>query len=208
MPRSASTTKHALPGVGRNFRDHYAVRFSALVKGSGSLNERSRGLRLVGEVVRYAFTRKGLLASSPSHAGGYFKTRPGLETPDMQLYFAPASYGGGGYGTAKLDTVPGMTLGASQLRPDSTGHVKAVSADPTAKPEIQPNYLAVQTDRDALLMAMKYLRRLLATSPLARSCDPRELPRAGRADRRAADGPRAGHRLDDLSSGGNLQTGH
>ena len=86
----------------------------------------------------------------------------------MQLYFAPASYGGGGYGTAKLDTVPGMTLGASQLRPESTGHVKAVSADPTAKPEIQPNYLAVQTDRDALLAAMKYLRRLLATPPL---CD-------------------------------------
>jgi choline dehydrogenase len=159
--------KHALPGVGRNLRDHYAVRFSALVKGAGSLNERSHGLRLVGEVLRYALTRKGLLASSPSHAGGYFRTRPGLETPDMQLYFAPASYGGGRYGTTVLDTVPGMTLGASQLRPESTGHVKALSADPTAKPEIQPNYLAVQTDRDALLAAMKYLRKLLATPPLS-----------------------------------------
>ena len=82
------------------------MRFSALVKGSGSLNERSHGLRLVGEVVRYAFTRKGLLASSPSHAGGYFKTRPGLETPDMQLYFAPASYGGGGYGTPSSTPCP------------------------------------------------------------------------------------------------------
>ncbi len=159
--------KHALPGVGRNFRDHYAVRVSALVKGAGSLNERSRGLRLVGEVFRYALTRKGLLASSPSHAGGYFRTRPGLETPDMQLYFAPASYGAGRYGTTVLDTVPGMTLGASQLRPESTGHVKALSADPAAKPEIQPNYLAVQADRDALLAAMKYLRRLLATPPLS-----------------------------------------
>ena len=159
--------KHALSGVGGNFRDHYAVRVSALVKGSGSLNERSRGLPLVGEVLRYAFTRKGLLASSPSHAGGYYRTRPGLETPDMQLYFAPASYGAGRYGTAELDTVPGMTLGASQLRPESTGHVKALSADPTAKPEIQPNYLAVQSDRDALLSAMKYLRQLLATPPLS-----------------------------------------
>ena len=56
-----------------------------------------------------AFTRKGLLTTAPSHAGGYFKTRPGLETPDMQLYFAPASYGGGRYGTTMLDTVPGMT---------------------------------------------------------------------------------------------------
>ena len=159
--------KHALPGVGRNFRDHYAVRVSALVKGAGSLNERSRGLRLVGEVVRYAFTRKGLLASSPSHAGGYMKTRPGLETPDMQLYFAPASYLPGRYGTSALDSVPGMTLGAAQLRPESTGHVKALSADPAAKPEIQPNYLATQHDRDALLAAMKYLRRLLATPPLS-----------------------------------------
>jgi choline dehydrogenase len=158
--------KHALPGVGRNFRDHYAVRVSALVKGAGSLNEKSRGLPLVAEVLRYAFTRKGLLTTAPSHAGGYFKTRPGLATPDMQLYFAPASYMPGRYGTSELDRVPGMTLGCSQLRPESTGHVKALSADPTAKPEIQPNYLAVQHDRDALLAAMKYLRKLLATPPL------------------------------------------
>ncbi|MFM7305485.1 MAG: GMC family oxidoreductase, partial [Alphaproteobacteria bacterium] len=59
---------HALPGVGKNLRDHYAVRVSALVKGAGSLNERSRGLRLAMEVLRYAFSRKGLLTASPSHA--------------------------------------------------------------------------------------------------------------------------------------------
>jgi choline dehydrogenase len=157
----------ALPGVGRNFRDHYAARVSALVKGAGSLNERSHGVRLVGEVIRYAFTRKGLLAASPSHAGGYLRTRPGLETPDMQLYFAPASYAPGRYGTSDLDTQPGMTLGCSQLRPESIGHVKALSADPAAKPEIQPNYLADPIDRDALLAALKYLRKLLATPPLA-----------------------------------------
>ncbi|TWT14028.1 GMC family oxidoreductase [Reyranella sp. CPCC 100927] len=167
---------HALPGVGRNFRDHYAVRVSALVKGAGSLNERSHGLRLVGEVIRYAINRKGLLAASPSHAGGYVKTRPGLETPDMQLYFAPASYAGGRYGTAVLDTRPGMTLGASQLRPESTGHVKALSADAAAKPEIQPNYLADQIDRDALLAAMKYLRKLLATKPLVDYVDHENFP--------------------------------
>ena len=58
----------------------------------------------------------------------------------MQLYFAPASYAPGSYGTSVLDSVPGMTLGCSQLRPESTGHVKALSSDPAAKPEIQPNY--------------------------------------------------------------------
>ncbi len=158
---------HALPGTGKNLRDHYAVRVSALVKGAGSLNERSRGLRLLGEVVRYAVNRTGLLTASPSHAGGYMKTREGLETPDMQLYFAPASYAAGAYGVTELDTKPGMTLGCSQLRPESKGWLKALSADARVKPEIQPNYLAAQMDRDALLAAMKYLRQLLHTKPLA-----------------------------------------
>jgi choline dehydrogenase len=85
----------------------------------------------------------------------------------MQLYFAPASYAPGRYGTSDLDTQPGMTLGCSQLRPESIGHVKALSADPAAKPEIQPNYLADPIDREALLAALKYLRKLLATRPLA-----------------------------------------
>jgi choline dehydrogenase len=121
----------------------------------------------VAEVLRYAISRKGLLTASPSHAGGYMKTREGLETPDMQLYFAPASYPAGKYGVVELDTVPGMTLGCSQLRPESRGWLKALSSDPRAKPEIQPNYLADPMDRDALLAAMKYLRRLLQTRPLA-----------------------------------------
>ena len=167
---------HALPGVGRNFRDHYAARVSAQVKGAGTLNERSKGLRLVGEVIRYAVSRKGLLTASPSHAGGYYKTREGLETPDMQLYFAPASYAPGQYGVSALDSNPGMTLGCSQLRPQSKGHLKAVSADPAVKPEIQPNYLADQMDRDALLAAMKYLRKLLATRPLADFVDHENFP--------------------------------
>ncbi len=159
--------KHALPGVGRNLRDHYAVRVSALVKGAGSLNEKSRGLPLVGEVLRYAFTRKGLLTAAPSHAGGYFKTRPGpRHTRHAALFCAGELHARTlwHFGTRPR---AGMTLGVSQLRRESTGHVKATTADPTAKPEIQPNFLAVQTRRDALLAAMKYLRKLLATPPLS-----------------------------------------
>ena len=97
----------------------------------------------------------------------------------MQLYFAPASYAPGSYGTSVLDSVPGMTLGCSQLRPESTGHVKALSSDPVAKPEIQPNYLAVQHDRDALLAAMKYLRKLINTSPLKEHVVEENLPGPG-----------------------------
>ena len=201
-------TKHALPGVGRNLRDHYAIRISALVKGAGSLNERSHGLRLVGEVVRYAITRKGLLATSPSHAGGYLKTRPGLETPDMQLYFAPASYGGGGYGTTALDTVPGMTLGAAQLRPESKGHVKALAADPDRQAR-DPAQLPRGAERSRCPAGGNEIpAQAFGHATAGRPCDPRELPRPRRADRRAVDGPCPRHRLDDLSSGRHLQARH
>ena len=43
--------KHALPGVGENLRDHYAPRFVARVKNIETINERLRGLKLVGEVL-------------------------------------------------------------------------------------------------------------------------------------------------------------
>ena len=69
-----------------------------------------------------------------------------------------------------------MTLGCSQLRPESKGHLKAISSDPLVKPEIQPNYLADQMDRDALLAAMKYLRRLLQTRPLVDFVDHENFP--------------------------------
>ena len=52
---------HALPGVGKHFQDHFLVRVSCDVQGIASMNERSRGLRLAGEVMRYVLTGRGLL---------------------------------------------------------------------------------------------------------------------------------------------------
>src|SRR4029453_1903092 len=46
--------RHALAGVGENLRDHYAPRFTVRVKNIDTINERARGLKLVGEVIRYA----------------------------------------------------------------------------------------------------------------------------------------------------------
>src|SRR5262249_49490067 len=49
---------HALAGVGENLRDHYAPRFVARVKNIDTINERSRGLKLAGEIAKWVFTRK------------------------------------------------------------------------------------------------------------------------------------------------------
>lgn len=167
---------HQLPGVGRNLRDHYAVRMAYRVTGARTLNERARGLPLLAEIVRYALFRRGLLATSPAHGGGFARTRPELATPDIQYFFAPASYEGGRTGRAPLEKAPGMTCGCSQLRPESRGWVRALSPDPAAPPEIQPNYLADPLDQATLVAGMRLARRIFAAPPLARHVVRESLP--------------------------------
>jgi choline dehydrogenase len=167
---------HHLPGVGESLRDHYAVRLAWRVQGAPTLNERARGLALLCEVLRYAVARRGLLAMSPAHAGAFLRTRPELATPDMQLFFSPASFEGGRSGQAPLERLPGMTCGCSQLRPESRGWVRAASADPSAPPEIQPNYLADPIDQQTIVAGRRAVRQIFAAPALARFCAAEILP--------------------------------
>jgi choline dehydrogenase len=168
--------KHALAGVGENLRDHYAPRFVARVKGAETINEKSHGLKLVGEVLKYAIARKGILALNPTLIYVFWKSDERVDNYDLQLTFTPASYKEGVQST--LDDFPGMTIASWQQRPDSTGYVRARSSDPFEHPIIQPNYLAVESDRRVLLAGMKLARRLLASPALSKYYDREEFPGA------------------------------
>jgi choline dehydrogenase len=166
--------KHALAGVGENLRDHYAPRFVARVKNAESINERARGIRLVGEVLKWATTRKGILALNPTLIYVFWKSDERVDNFDLQLTFTPASYKEGVQ--SRLDDYPGMTVASWQQRPDSTGYIRARSADPFEHPVIQPNYLKEESDRRVLLAGMKLARRLLASKPLSPYYDHEEFP--------------------------------
>ncbi|HTW68315.1 MAG TPA: GMC family oxidoreductase N-terminal domain-containing protein [Acetobacteraceae bacterium] len=165
---------HELAGVGENFRDHYSVRFVARVKGIRTMNELSRGLSLAGQIARWAAGRPSILALSPSLVHWFWKSDDTLDFADLQGVFSPASYKEGFVGL--LDDYPGMTCGVWPHRPESTGYVRARSADPFEDPVIQPNYLAHQTDRAVLLAGMKLARRLLRSPALAAWFDHESLP--------------------------------
>ena len=166
--------KHELPGVGENLRDHYAPRFVARVKDAETINEKSHGLRLVGEVLKYAVARKGILALNPTLIYVFWKSDPNVDNYDLQFTFTPASYKEGVQST--LDDFPGMTIASWQQRPDSIGYVRAKSADPFAAPIIQPNYLAAESDRRVLLAGMKIARKLISSPPLQKYYDREEFP--------------------------------
>lgn len=157
---------HELAGVGNNYIDHFATRMNWRVKLPVTLNELTRGWRLGAAVAQYFLTRKGILTFGTGLAHGFVKTRPELETPDVQYFFMHASYANAG--ERKLDKEPGMTIGVTQLRPDSRGSIHIKSPDPFTPPAIRPNFLATRTDQESLIGGMRIARQIVDQSAMDR----------------------------------------
>ena len=160
----------AAPGVGANLQDHYVCSVQYRLKNCVSVNELSRGWRLVREAARYATMRKGLLTMSAAHVQAYVRTRPGLDGPDAQFHILPATVDVEKYTTSQvweLEKLPGITFAACQLRPESRGTIHVKSADPFAPPAIRPNYLSTRLDRDTLVAGLRWGRRIAAQQALS-----------------------------------------
>ncbi len=156
--------RHELPGVGESLRDHYTTRMNWRVRNARTLNEQSRGWRLGLEVLKYGVTRRGILTYTAGIVHGFVRSRPELETPDVQFHGAHASYA-----TAAdrvLDTEPGMTIAVCQLRPESRGSIHIRDNRPGSEPAIKPNFLADVIDRAALIAGMRIARDVVAQSAL------------------------------------------
>ncbi len=166
---------HELKGVGSNFRDHYASRIVMRAKsGVVTMNQLAKGVRLAGEVFRWARKKPSILATVPSHVYVFWKSFEGLDAPDLQCVFTPGSYVEGK--VYVLDDMPGVTAGAWQHRPESSGWVKARSADVFDDPDINPNYLSDPNDRRVHLGGIRLIRRLLNTPEIGRFLEGETLP--------------------------------
>ncbi|HWL81001.1 MAG TPA: choline dehydrogenase [Roseomonas sp.] len=156
---------HALPGVGRNYRDHFCTRMNWRVTQPITLNEMTRGWRLAKAVAQYFLTRKGILTLGTGLAHGFVRTRPELATPDVQYFFMHASYANAA--DRVLDKLPGMTIGVTQLRPESRGTIHLRSPDPRQPPAIRPNFLASPLDQETMVRGMQVARRIMAQPAIA-----------------------------------------
>jgi choline dehydrogenase len=153
-----------LRGVSKNMQHHYVARVSYPIVGARTANERSRGLPLAGEVMRWLFTGKGMLPYSPSIVAASAKMLEEWAIPDMQVTFAPGRFKGGQIG--EFEETPGLSVGAWQMPPLSRGYVEAKSNRPGDAPGINPRYLSEETDRRAIVGGLRLARRMFAAPPL------------------------------------------
>jgi choline dehydrogenase len=124
--------------------------------------------------MKYVLAGAGPLSKSINHGGGFFRTSPDLARPNMQLYmqaFSTLIPREGERPILTPDPFPGMSIGLSNCRPTSRGHIRLRSSDPFAHPVITANAFSTNHDVQEMLLAVKYLRHLAAQPPLARLID-------------------------------------
>ncbi len=157
--------RHALPAVGENFRDHINARIQWRVNAPGvSYNEMARGLGLVGQAWKYLTAGGGFFSLPSAPLLAFLKTRPELETPDVQMHLVP--YAIKDPKRRKLQPFPGMTVACYQLRPESLGSIHIRSANPHADPAIRFNFLADPIDQRAMVDGFHMMRRIVAAAPM------------------------------------------
>jgi choline dehydrogenase len=172
-----------LPGVGANLQDHYVIGMLYRLKaGIVSVNELSKGMRMVGETIKYLMQRKGLLTLSAAHIAAFCKSRPDLAGPDIQFHILPATMDMQKLTTEQktvLEDQPGLTIAPCQMRPESRGTIRIKSSDPTEYPAIQPNYLSDPLDQEVAVAGLKWGRRIAGQPALTPYIDHEMSPGPG-----------------------------
>jgi len=154
-----------LPGVGENLQDHidYIINRRCPSVDLFGISP-GGGLRLAREMLRYRKERRGMLASNFAETGGFIKTLPDLDEPDVQLHFVVGMVDNH---NRSLHLGHGYSLHACVLRPRSRGRVTLQSVDMRDAPVIDPAFFADLDDLETLTRGFKAMRRLLAAPAFA-----------------------------------------
>jgi choline dehydrogenase len=165
---------HDLPDVGRNLQDHLDITILARANsrlpigiGLGALP------RSVAALIAYIRRGEGFFTSNVAEAGGFARSDPRLDRPNLQFHFLPVLLRDHG---RKTMLGYGFTLHVCDLYPKSRGFIGLASPDPRAAPRINANYLSHPDDLPTMVAALKLGRRIMAAPALAAHTKAEMLP--------------------------------
>jgi choline dehydrogenase len=149
--------------VGDNLHDHmfHAMTYhatSATMKGKASFFFRG----LAREVMRPGTT---FLANSVFESVGFVRTSQATDVPDLQLHLLPWAYVSPNQDEPirhKVDPRTALTVLVTLIYPKSRGTLRLASADPTAAPLIDFQYLADPADLQVLAEGSEMVREIMA----------------------------------------------
>jgi len=152
-----------LPSVGKNLQDHLQARMVFKCR-EPTLNDEVRSLKERARMlIEFASSRTGPMSMAASLATGFIRTGDHVATPDVQLLVQPWSADSPGEGVHPFSA---FTVCVCPLRPESRGEIRLASPDPSAHPEIHPNYLATENDCRTMVDGIDIATRISEASPL------------------------------------------
>ena len=142
---------HDLPGVGENLQDHIGGRIIyRCIAGASTMNEIYHNwLRRRRIGLQYVLAHEGPLMTGAGPIGLFVKTRPELDSPDVQYQFLAGSAPKAG---DPMHRFPGLHAGGDPV-PAGKPRLAAHHRRPIRRkpPAMQPNYLSTQRDRDTIV---------------------------------------------------------
>lgn len=158
------------PQVGGNLQDHLGINYYFNATEPTLNNQLAPLWGKARAALRYALTRRGPLALSINQCGGFFRSHPGQNRPDQQLYFNPVTYTTTPQGKRSViqpDPFAGFIICFQPARPTSRGRIDISGADPAAAPRIRPNSLSTEEDVAQVVAGGRLCQRLMRTRALS-----------------------------------------
>ena len=118
------------------------------------------GKGLIG--TKWLATRKGLGATNHFEAGGFIKSDPELDYPDIQFHFLPVAMSYDGKVKASQH---GFQVHTGPMLSKSRGTIKLASSDPQDQPKIRFNYMSHEEDFVVFRKAIRTARSLFQQAP-------------------------------------------
>ena len=145
-------------GVGQNLQDHidWTTLYRTKESGTYGLNA-GYILGFPKAFMDYRKNKEGPITTNYVECGGFLKTDPSEDEPDIQLHFIPALLDDHG---RKKHLGGGLTTHICVLRPKSIGEVTLCSADPHDAPVIDPKFLDHPDDLNRMIKGARLVERL------------------------------------------------
>ncbi len=163
LTRLRIPVKHDCPGVGANLNDHPDIVIQHRCKQPVTMAAKARAPQKYLTGLQWFLTKSGAAATNHFEAGGFIRSRAGIEHPDLQFTFMPLAVMPG---TVETRPEHAFQVHIDLLRPESLGRVEALSADPRQPPSILFNYLQSPRDREDFRVSVELLREVLAQKAL------------------------------------------
>jgi choline dehydrogenase len=157
---------HALEGVGQNLQDHITATYNwRSSRRDATLGYSPGGVwRLLNGVREWRKSRTGIITTNVAESGAFIRSRPDVETPDIQLQLVVAIVDDH---TRKRHLSHGFCLHVTLMRPRSRGQVTLASLDPRASLNIDPRFLADPADLPPLVAGSRTALQIMNAAPLA-----------------------------------------